>query len=149
MGNVTSIQRIEAGGSEKRAKQNPMCQTSHRRCGGTSTEKIIFGRFLSKKGDELYSTKQDIIFKNIHVRMFKNVHMCVLGASQVALVVKNLPPNAGDIKSCKFDPWVRKIAWRKAGQPTPLFLPGESQGQRSLAGYSPSGRKESDTTEAT
>ena len=63
MGNVTSIQRIEAGGSEKRAKQNPMCQTSHRRCGGTSTEKIIFGRFLSKKGDELYSTKQDIIFK--------------------------------------------------------------------------------------
>ena len=81
--------------------------------------------------------------------MFKNVNMCVLGASQVALVVKNPPANAGDIKSCKFDPWVRKIAWRKAEQPTPLFLPGESQGQRSLAGYSPSGRKESDTTEAT
>ena len=46
-----------------------------------------------------------------------------------------------------FDPWVRKIPWR-AWQPTPAFLPGESHGQRSLAGYSPQGRKESDTTEA-
>ena len=33
-----------------------------------------------------------------------------------------------------FDPWVRKIPWRQAWQPTPLFLPGESQGQRSLVG---------------
>ena len=37
--------------------------------------------------------------------------------------------------------------WRKAWQPTPVFLPGESHGQRSLVGYSPRGRKESDTTE--
>ena len=36
--------------------------------------------------------------------------------------------------------------WRKAWPPTPVFLPGESRGQRSLAGYSPWGRKESDTT---
>ena len=40
-------------------------------------------------------------------------------------------------KRCRFDPWVRKIPWRKAWQPTPVFLPGESHGQRSLAGYSP------------
>ena len=52
-------------------------------------------------------------------------------------------------KRCKFDPWVGKIPWRRAWQPTLLFLPGESQGQRSLAGYSPWGCKESDTTEAT
>ena len=39
-----------------------------------------------------------------------------------------------------FDPWVRKIPWRRAWQPTPVFLPGESHGQRSLAGYSPWGR---------
>ena len=39
--------------------------------------------------------------------------------------------------------------WRREWQPTPIFLPGESQGQRSLAGYSPWGRKESDTTEVT
>ena len=52
-------------------------------------------------------------------------------------------------KRCGFDPWVRKIPWRRAWQPTPVFLPGESHGQRSLMGYSPWGRKELDTTEAT
>ena len=36
-----------------------------------------------------------------------------------------------------FDPWVGKIPWRRAWQPTPVFLPGESHGQRSLEGYSP------------
>ena len=45
-----------------------------------------------------------------------------------------------------FDPWIGKIPWRRAWQPTPVFLPGESHGQRSLAGYSPQGSKESDTT---
>ena len=39
--------------------------------------------------------------------------------------------------------WVRKVPWRRAWQPTPVFLPGESHGQRKLAGYSPWGRKES------
>ena len=43
-----------------------------------------------------------------------------------------------------FDPWVRKIPWRKAWHPTPVFLPGESHGQRSLAGCSPWGREESE-----
>ena len=42
---------------------------------------------------------------------------------------------------------VRKIPWRRAWQPTPVFLPGESNGQRSLVGYSLWGHKESDTTE--
>ena len=46
-----------------------------------------------------------------------------------------------------FDTWVRKIPWRRKWQPTPVFLPGESHGQRSLVGYSPWGDKESDTTE--
>ena len=40
-----------------------------------------------------------------------------------------------------------KIPWRRAWQPTPVFLPGESHGQKSLAGYPPWGRKESDMTE--
>ena len=47
-----------------------------------------------------------------------------------------------------FDPWVGKIPWRRAWQPTPVFLPGESHGQRSLVGYSSWSLKESDTTEA-
>ena len=46
-----------------------------------------------------------------------------------------------------FDPWVGKIPWRRAWQPTPVFLPEESPGQRNLVGYSPWGHKESDTTE--
>ena len=47
----------------------------------------------------------------------------------------------------QLDPWVGKIPWRRAWQPTPVSLPGESHGQRSLAGYSPRGRKELDPTE--
>ena len=49
-------------------------------------------------------------------------------------------------RSCRFNPWVRKISWRRKWQPTPVDLPGKSHGQRSLVGYSPQGRKESDTT---
>jgi len=64
----------------------------------------------------------------------------------MAPVVKNLSANAGDMRH-GFDPWVRMIPWRRAWQPTPVFLCGESCGQRSLEGYSPQGHKESDTTE--
>ena len=39
-------------------------------------------------------------------------------------------------KRYEFDPWVGKIPWRRAWQPTPVCLPGESHGQRHLAGYS-------------
>ena len=52
-------------------------------------------------------------------------------------MVKNPPANAGDIKRRGFDPWVGKIPWRRAWQPTPVVLPGKPHGQRSLAGYSP------------
>ena len=48
-----------------------------------------------------------------------------------------------------FNPWVWKIPWRRAWQPTPAFLPGKPHGQKSLAGYSPWGQKESDMTEVT
>ena len=52
-------------------------------------------------------------------------------------------------KRFRFSPRVRKIPWRKAWQPNPVFLPGDSHGQRNLLGYSPWGHKGSDTTEAT
>ena len=42
-------------------------------------------------------------------------------------------------KRCRSNPWVRKTPWRRAWQPTPVFFPGESHGQRSLAGCSPQG----------
>ena len=44
-------------------------------------------------------------------------------------------------KRHKFNPWVGKIPWRRERQPTPVFLPGESHGQRSLVGYSPWGHR--------
>ena len=67
----------------------------------------------------------------------------------MVLVVKKLPANAGDIRDMGSDPWVGKIPRRRAWQSTSVFLPGETHGQRSLAGYSPWGCKESDMTEAT
>ena len=58
-------------------------------------------------------------------------------------MIKNLPVMQ---KTC-VQPWVRKIPWRREWLPTPVFLSGEFHGQRSLAGYSPWGHKESDRTE--
>ena len=58
-------------------------------------------------------------------------------------MVKKLP----EMQETQFNPWVRKIPWRREWQSTPVFLPGESHGQRRLAGYSPWGHEELDTTE--
>ena len=64
-------------------------------------------------------------------------------ASLVAPMVKNPPAK----QETWFYPWVGKIPWRRAWQPSPVLLPGESHGQRSLAGCSQQGHKESDMTE--
>ena len=72
-----------------------------------------------------------------------------VGASQVVPVAKYSLASAGDIRDLGFYPWLGKVPWRKKQQPTPVFLPGESQGQRSPEGYSPYGHKELDTTEVT
>ena len=58
--------------------------------------------------------------------------------------------NAGDLSSIPgFDSWVGKNLWRRKWQPTPILLPGESHGQRSLVGYSPWVCKELGTIEVT
>ena len=64
----------------------------------------------------------------IHLKLF-------MWVPQVDLVVKNLPASAGDCERHGFHLWVGKIPWRRAWQHTPVFLPGESHRQRSLAGY--------------
>ena len=66
---------------------------------------------------------------------------CVFEALLVAQMVKNLP--AMQCRRPGFDPWVRKIPWRRKWQPTPLFLPGEFHELRSLS----MGSKKSDPTE--
>ena len=57
-------------------------------------------------------------------------------------MVKNPP-----VQGVQVQFWVRKTPWRRKWQPTPVLLPGKFHGQRSLAGYSPWGHEESDTTE--
>ena len=61
--------------------------------------------------------------------------------------VKTLPA-IQEAREMRVRSLARKTPWRRAWQPTQVFLPGETHGQRSLVGYSPQGRKESDTTEA-
>ena len=61
-------------------------------------------------------------------------------------MVKNLPANAGDMGSIA---GLGRFPWRRKWQTIPVFLPGESHGQRNLEGYSPQGCKELDMTERT
>ena len=67
----------------------------------------------------------------------------------MGLVVKNLPVSAGNIGDVDLIPESERFLWRRAWQPTPVFLPGESQGQRRLADCSSLGRTELDMTKAT
>ena len=72
-----------------------------------------------------------------------------LWASQVALVVKNPPAKAGDVRDTGSILGQGRFPWRRAWQSTPVFLAGEPCGQRSLAGYNPWGCEESEMNEAT
>ena len=74
------------------------------------------------------------LFKRI-IRAYCEQHW----ASLVAQTVKTPP--------AMWETWVGKIPWRRAWQPAAVFLPGESHGQRSLAGCTPRGHRESGTTE--
>ena len=67
------------------------------------------------------------------------MRLTVTWALPVAQMVKNPPA----MRETGFDPWVGKSPWRREWQPTPGFWPGESHGQRSLAGYSPRGCQKS------
>ena len=64
----------------------------------------------------------------------------------MAQQVKN-PPVMHEMQETQVQLWVGKIFWRRKWQPTPVFLPEKSHEQRSLVGYSPKGRKESDMSE--
>ena len=100
-------------------------------------------KFIKQFGSQDHSKHTLPIFQfSDHLSEFGTVTP-ISQASQVVLVVKNLPASAEDMR-CGFDPCVGKILWRRVWQPTPVFLPGKSHGQRSLAGYSPWGHKESD-----
>ena len=65
----------------------------------------------------------------------------------MALVAKNPPANAGDARDTGLIPVLGRFPWKGKWQPTPVFFPGKSHGQRSLVVCSPQGRKELFTTE--
>ena len=69
--------------------------------------------------------------------------MIAVQTSLVAQMVKRL----STMRQTRVRSWVGKIPWRRKWQSTPVLLPGKSHGQGSRVGYSPWGRKESDTTE--
>ena len=62
-------------------------------------------------------------------------------------MAKNLPASAGDAGDTGSIPGLGRFPWRRKWQPTPVFLPGKSHGQRSLTSYSPWDHKELDTNE--
>ena len=84
----------------------------------------------------------------IYICIYVRKILCIRneGASQIGLVVKNLPANtAGRGRRRRFHPWVEKVPRRKEWQPTPVFLPGECHGQRGLVGYIVDGVSKSQT----
>ena len=85
--------------------------------------------------------KNPILFKKW--QHMQSINFCTTGGTSS----KEPACQCRRLRRSKFDPWVRKIPWRRAWQPNPVFLPGESNWQRSLVGYSPRGCKELDMTE--
>ena len=74
------------------------------------------------------------------------IQVCIFLIS--ALVISESTCQCRRPRKLRFDSWVKLIPWRRKWQPTPVLLPGGIHGQRSLAGFSPWGHKESDMAEA-
>ena len=70
----------------------------------------------------------------IHISDKHILESLYAGASHVELVIENPLANTRRCKRCGFDPWVRKIPWRRTWQPTAVFLPGESHGHMEPGG---------------
>ena len=99
----------------------------------TSMTFISNNSALTQKFRKELENTQTLVPVILHIYHFIHIYR----ASQVAQSVKNLQRWRPG-----FDPWVGKIPWRRAWQPTPVLLPGESHGQRNLAGSIPWGCKE-------
>ena len=89
---------------------------------------------------------EDSTYKSRQLVSFLWPHLMAWGYFPGGLAVKN-PPALPETRRLSFNPWVRKIHWRRKWQPTPVFLPRESHGQRSLVGFCPWGHKVQRVTE--
>ena len=123
---------------------------------GTGNKRERRGRGLSdgsRNKVKIRKTIKGIYFKPETNKFFLNQIDSWSGGCYAFLRNPRWPSGKEPARQCKryrrrgFDPWVRKIPWRRDWKPTPVFLPGESHGQRNLAGYRPWGHKGSDTTE--
>ena len=93
--------------------------------------------------------KKTIQHKHIYLLVSLTFYNCTKKCSTVR-GLEDVPGGSDSKESAcnaEFDPCVRKIPWRRKWQPTPVFLPGESHGQRNLVGYNLWGHKELDMTE--
>ena len=100
-------------------------------------------KWLSEEGLQIADKRRKAKCKGEMVRYTQTEG--VLGGARG----KELACQCRRFKRHGFNSSVGKIPWRRAEQPTPVFLLGESHGERSLAGYSPQSCKESDMTEVT
>ena len=79
-----------------------------------------------------------LLWEYIYVYSLRNIDRCSYSVVQSCLTLCDpMACQCRRRKTCGFDPWVGKLPWRRKWQPNPVFLPGESHGQRSLACYSP------------
>ena len=116
--------------------------------GGEETKTNVLAKYVNVSIKHVTPlTKNNEVMRKVNTIVG---NLCSVGASQVGLVVKNLPTDAGGRqKRHSLDTWVGKISWRRKWQHTPVSLPGESHGQKSLVDCSPQSFRESVTTEMT
>ena len=91
-------------------------------------------------GGERPTAQREVLAINSPVSFPPSKSLTVVLASEVLCHYRRFSERLYFCLQCGrpgFDPWVRKIPWRRKWQPTPVFLPGESHGRRSLMGYSP------------
>ena len=108
------------------------------------TQSSIFAWEIS--GREEPGRLQSMGHKKSDTTKHSHTHTAYSGASLVAQIVNKLL-QWKRCKRCGFNPWVRKIPWRRKWKPTPVFLPGTSHGTEETGGLQSTGCKESDMTE--
>ena len=141
--------RIESGGRHSGVLKGRACmQSGSQKSGERKVERSNitlagnFSKLIKHKTDrsEKLSNPNIVIKKKLYTMVHYSMATQWLSGKRICLQCKRR-------KRCGFDPWVGKIPWRRAWQPTPVFLPGESPGQRSPSGYSPWGCIKPDTAE--
>ena len=101
--------------------------------------------FKCTEDDSVIQTHSSVVFRHFSHKVIAEHWLEFPALCSRALLVVPRWFSGEECRGLRFGPWVGKIPWRREQQPTPVFLPGDSHGQRSLASYSPWGHKDSDT----